>query len=322
MATSWQAQLLNFGARNFVKPVISRVTFTPRLMKFSQLGFDALTMVLPVPGNAEIVPVHADDVPCEWVMCADGLHQDRVFIYLHGGAYFFGSPRSHRTLTWRISQAGRMKVLAVDYRQPPDHEYPAPIWDVVRVYRWLLRRGYEPQNIFIGGDSAGGNLTLVTMLKLRELGLPLPAGAVLISPWADLSATGESLHDNADHDPYIPVNVLKFVAGVYAGEHSPRDPSLSPIYGDFTGFPPILVQVGGNEVLLSDAERVAETARRAGVPVWLTVYPDMMHVFQALAYFIPEGKAAIREIGRFIHKHIGREADHPVDVIPLHGRRK
>ena len=322
MATSWQAQVLGMAARNFVKPVISRVKFTPRLMKFSQLGFDALTMVLPVPRNAEIVPVHADDVPCEWVMCADGLHQDRVFIYLHGGGYFFGSPRSHRTITWRISQAGKMKVLAVDYRQPPDHEYPAPIWDVVRVYRWLLARGYEPQNIFIGGDSAGGNLTLVSMLKFRELGLPLPAGAVLISPWADLTTTGESLHDNADHDPYIPVKVLKFLARVYAGQHSPADPLLSPIYGDYSGFPPLLVQVGGKEVLLSDAQRVAAAAQKAGIPVTLSVYPDMMHVFQALAYVIPEGKEAIREIGRFIHKHLGREADHPVDVIPLHGRKK
>ncbi|MFP5440441.1 MAG: alpha/beta hydrolase [Gammaproteobacteria bacterium] len=322
MATSWQAQALGFAARTFVKPVVARVKFTPRLMKFSQLGFDALTMVLPVPRNAEIVPVHADDVPCEWVLCADGIHQDRVFIYLHGGGYFFGSARSHRGLTWRISQAGRMKVLAVDYRQPPDHQYPTPIWDVVRVYRWLLARGYEPQNIFIGGDSAGGNLSLVSMLKFRELGLPLPAGAVLISPWADLSATGESLHDNADHDPYIPVNVLKFLARVYAGDHSPRDPFLSPIYADYTGFPPILVQVGSREVLLSDAERVAEAARRAGVPVKLTVYENMMHVFQAMAYFIPEGKEAVREIGRFIHKHVGREADHPVDVIPLRGKKK
>ncbi|MFZ5757182.1 MAG: alpha/beta hydrolase [Pseudomonadota bacterium] len=322
MTTSWQAQALNLAARTFVKPVIARVKFTPRLMKFSQLGFDALTMVLPVPRNAEIIPVHAGDVPCEWVVCADELHQDRVFIYLHGGGYFFGSPRSHRTLTWRISQAGRMKVLAVDYRQPPDHEYPAPIWDVVRVYRWLLARGYEPQNIFIGGDSAGGNLTLVSMLKFRELGLPLPAGAVLISPWADLTATGDSLRENARHEPYIPVNVLKFLARVYAGEHSPHDPFLSPIYGDYSGFPPLLIQVGGNEVLLSDAERVEAAAKKARIPVKLTVYPGMMHVFQALAYFIPEGKEAVREIGRFIHKHVGRSADHPVDVIPLHGKKK
>ncbi len=317
MSTSWQAQALGFAARTFVKPVVSRVRLTPQLMKLSQLGFDAITTILPVPRNARVISVNADDVPCEWVMCADGIREERVFIYLHGGGYFFGSARSHRGLTWRISQAGNMKVLAVDYRQPPDHQYPTPIWDVVRVYRWLLARGYDPKNIIIGGDSAGGNLSLVSMLKFRELGLPLPAGAVLISPWADLSATGESLHDNADHDPYIPVNLLKFVSRLYVGEYSPRDPFLSPIYADFTGFPPILVQVGSVEVLLSDAERVVDAARRANVPVQLTVYRDMMHVFQALAYFIPEGKDAIREIGRFVHQQLGREAGNTADVIPL-----
>lgn len=322
MAISWQAQALNFGMRTFIKPVVARVPFTPRIMKFSQLAFDTLTMVLPVPRNAEVVQVHADDVPCEWVICADELHQDRVFIYLHGGGYFFGSARSHRGLTWRISQAGKMKVLAVDYRQPPDYQYPAPLWDTVRVYRWLLKRGYEPQNIFIGGDSAGGNLTLAALQKFRELGLPMPAGAVCISPWADLSSTGDSLHENARHEPMIPVSVLKFLARVYAGENSPRDPMLSPVYADYTGFPPLLVQVGSTEVLLSDAQRVAEGARRARVPVQLSVYEEMMHVFQAAAYFIPEGKDAVREIGRFVHKHVGRYADHPVDVIPLRGRKK
>lgn len=322
MAISWQAQGINFALRNFVKPVVARVKFTPRLMKFSQLGFDALTMVLPVPSNAEIVPVHADDVPCEWVLCGAEVHQNRVFIYLHGGGYFFGSPRSHRALTWRISQAGRMKVLAVDYRQPPDHEYPAPIWDVVRVYRWLLARGYEPHNIFIGGDSAGGNLTLVSLLKFRELGLPMPAGAVCISPWADLTATGESLHENAHHDPMIPVNVLKFLAKVYGGDTPRSDPMLSPVYADYRGLPPILTQVGSTEVLLSDAVRVVEAAKRAGVVAHLTVYPEMVHVFQAAAYFIPEGKEAVREIGRFVNKHVGRYADRPVDVIPLHTRQK
>ena len=321
MSVSWQAKTINLALRSVVKPVIARVKFTPRIMKFSQLGFDTLTLALPVPFNADIVPVHAEDVPCEWVLCGEEMHQNRVFVYLHGGGYFFGSPRSHRALTWRISQAGRMKVLAVDYRQPPDHEYPAPLWDVVRVYRWLLARGYEPHNIFIGGDSAGGNLTLVSLLKFRELGLPMPAAAVCISPWADLTATGDSLHENARHDPLIPVNVLKFLSRVYGGQTPRSDPMLSPVYADFSGLPPLLVQAGSTEVLLSDAVRVAEAARRAGVPVQLTVYPEMMHVFQALAYFIPEGKEAVREIGRFVHKHVGRHADRPVDVIPLRPRR-
>lgn len=321
MSVSWQAQTINFALRNVVKPVVSQIRLTPRFMKFSQLAFDTLTLVLPVPRSADIVPVHADDVPCEWVVCGAETQQNRVFIYLHGGGYFFGSPRSHRALTWRISQAGRMKVLAVDYRQPPDHEYPAPVWDVVRVYRWLLKRGYDPRNIIIGGDSAGGNLTLVSLLKFRELGLPMPAGAVCISPWADLSATGDSLHENARRDPLIPVNLLRFLSSVYGGDAPRSDPMISPVYADYAGFPPMLVQVGSTEVLLSDAQRVAEAARRAGIPVELTVYEEMVHVFQAIAYFVPEGKAAVREIGRFIEKHIGTRADQPIDVIPLRPRR-
>lgn len=318
---SWQAKGINRVFRHLAKPVIARIRLTPRLMKLSQLAFDTATLVLPVPRNAQIQPVHAGGVPCEWVVCADQLHQNRVFIYLHGGGYFFGSPRSHRTLTWRISQAGKMKVLAVDYRQPPDWEYPAPIIDVVGVYRWLLDKGYEPHNIFIGGDSAGGNLTLVSLLKFRELGLPMPAGAVCISPWADLTSSGESLVTNEQHEPLIPVNMLRFLAHIYAGAYSPKDPYLSPVFADFTGFPPLLVQVGSTEILLSDAQRVAEAARRAKVPVQLSVYTEMMHVFQAAAYYIPEGKEAVREIGRFIHKHVGRYADRPVDVIPLRGVR-
>lgn len=318
---SWQAKSINLIFRNIVKPIVARVKLTPRLMKFSQLVFDTATLVLPVPKEAEIFEVHAGEVPCEWVICGDKLHQNRVFIYLHGGGYFFGSPRSHRTLTWRISQAGHMKVLAVDYRQPPDWEYPAPIFDVVRVYRWLLEKGYEPHNLFIGGDSAGGNLTLVSLLKFRELGLPMPAGAVCISPWADLTASGESLHHNEKNEPMIPVNMLRFLSRIYAGEHAAENPLLSPVFGDFSGFPPLLVQVGSTEILLSDAQRVAEAARRANVPVQLSIYPEMMHVFQAAAYYIPEGKEAVREIGRFIHKHVGRYADRPVDVIPLRNRQ-
>ena len=317
---SWQAKGINLIFRNLVKPTVARIKLTPRFMKFSQLAFDTATLVLPVPREAEIYQVHAGEVPCEWVICTDKLKQERVFIYLHGGGYFFGSPRSHRTLTWRISQAGHMKVLAVNYRQPPDWKYPAPIFDVVRVYRWLLSKGYEPHNIFIGGDSAGGNLTLVSLLKFRELGLPMPAGAVCISPWADLTASGESLQYNAQEEPMIPVKLLRFLSRIYAGHYPPDDPYLSPIFGDYSGFPPMLVQVGSSEILRSDAERVAEAAHKAGVPATLTIYPKMMHVFQAAAYYIPEGKEAVREIGRFIHQHAGRAVEPPVEAIPLQGQ--
>lgn len=304
MGISWQGQTANFLMKTFVKPVVGSVKVTPRLMKFSQLAFDAVTLALPVPRNCEVTPVHAGGVPCEWVVCHDDPHPERVFIYLHGGGYFFGSPRSHRAITWRISQAGGMKVLAVDYRQPPDWEYPAPIRDAVGVYQWLLARGYDPRHIVIGGDSAGGNLTLATMVQLRKLGLPLPSCAVLISPWTDLTTSGASIEENADADPMIPVRLLRYLSRFYAGGNDPADPLISPIHADYRDFPPLLVQCGSTEVLRSDAERVAWAAHRAGVPVTLSIYPEQMHVFHALAYYVPEGKEAFREIGRFMRRHM------------------
>ena len=195
-AISWQGRAVTTLMRNFVKPVVARVPFTPRVMKFSQLGFDAVTLALPVHQHVHIAPADTCGVPGEWPITGRQVVAGRVFLYFHGGGYFFGSPRSHRSLTWRLGRACRAKVLALDHRQPPDWHYPAPLEDAVSAYRALLERGYKPENIILGGDSAGGNLTLVTMLRLKELGLPLPAAAVLISPWADLTCSDETVTSN------------------------------------------------------------------------------------------------------------------------------
>lgn len=303
-AISWQGRAVTTLMRNFVKPVVARVPFTPRVMKFSQLGFDTVTLALPVHQDVHIAPADTGGVPGEWLITGRQVVAGRVFLYFHGGGYFFGSPRSHRSLTWRLSRACRAKVLALDYRQPPDWHYPAPLEDAVSAYRALLERGYKPENIILGGDSAGGNLTLVTMLRLKELGLPLPAAAVLISPWADLTCSGETVTSNEASEPMIPVNALRFISASYSHRASPSSPLISPVFADLSGLPPMMIQVGSTEVLLSDSRRVAEQAKACGVSCRLQVWENMMHVFQALAGWLPEASLAVREIGAFVEQAI------------------
>lgn len=305
-AISWQGRLVSGGMRRFIKPVIARVPFTRRVMKFSQLGFDTVTLALPVHPDVHIAPADAGGVPGEWLIAGRQVVAGRVFLYFHGGGYFFGSPRSHRAVTWRLSRTSRAKVLALDYRQPPDWHYPAPLEDALRAYRALLDRGYKPENIILGGDSAGGNLTLVTLLRIRELGLPMPAAGVLISPWGDLTCSGESIHANEKLEPMIPVNALRFISSSYSGRENPADPLISPVFADLSGLPPLLIQVGSTEVLRSDAERLAVKAREAGVPCRLQVWENMMHVFQALAGWVPEASLAVREIGAFVEDAVAR----------------
>lgn len=312
-AFSWQGRAVATALRRFVKPVVARVPFTPRVMKFSQLGFDTVTLALPVHQDVHIAPADVGGVPGEWLITGRQVISGRVVLYLHGGGYFFGSPRSHRSVTWRLSRACRAKVLALDYRQPPDWHYPAPLDDSVAAYRALLARGYQPENIIIAGDSAGGNLSLVTMLRLKELGVPLPAAAVLISPWGDLTCSGDSVRDNEALEPMIPVNALRFISASYSRGSDPGSGMLSPVFADLSGLPPLLIQVGSTEVLFSDAERVAASAREAGVTVTLQVWENMIHVFQALAGWVPESSLAVKEIGAFVEQSV-RDAGGEVQI--------
>jgi epsilon-lactone hydrolase len=303
-AFSWQGRLVDRTLRSVVKPTISRVRITRRVMRYTQLGFDAVTLALPVHGDVHIAPADVGGVPGEWIMTGREVIAGRVVLYLHGGAYFFGSPRSHRAVTWRMSRACRAKVLALNYRQPPDWHFPAPLDDTISAYRTLLAQGYRPENIIFAGDSAGGNLALVAMLRLREMGLPLPSSAVLISPWADLSCSGDTFTTNAGADPLLPVNAIRFAAKSYSAGEDPHHPLISPVYADLTGLPPLLIQVGSTEVLLSDSERIAANAQRDGVSCRLQVWQNMMHVFHVMAAWLPEAQLAVAEIGAFAEQSI------------------
>jgi len=194
----------------------------------------------------------------------------------------------------------RARVLCIDYRLAPEHPFPAALDDAVAAYHWLLAQGAEPRHVAFIGDSAGGGLTLAALLRLRDEGTALPAAAVVVSPWTDLALTGESLRLNADIDPLIPIGLAPRVVDLCLAGAEPHHPYASPLYGDPTGLPPTLIQVGGDDVLRDDATRMADKMRAAGCHVEIEVWPRMWHVWHMLARVMPEAKAALARIARFM----------------------
>ncbi len=207
-----------------------------------------------------------------------------------------------RRMAAHICQAAASRALAVDYRLAPEHPFPAALEDCLTVYHWLLKNGTSPENIVIAGASAGGNLTLAMLLSLRDAGDPLPAAAVCISPVTDLAGTGESFL--AKQDPALTAEFVLTMNRHYAGNQDLRSPLLSPHYGNLRGLPPLLIQVGEDEILLSDATRLADNARAAGVDVSLVIWPKMWHVWHLFAPSLPEAQLAINAIGTFIRERI------------------
>jgi len=237
-----------------------------------------------IPADVEVSDVRVADVPCRWTRVPDA-REDKVLVYLHGGGYVMGSLDTHQELMGRLARHCRAKVLGVEYRLAPEHPFPAGLDDAVAVYEATLASGVTAGDIMIGGDSAGGGLALATLLAARDKGMPMPAGAILFSPWTDLMATGESVATRADADPMItggPATLLEMAVHYHGEVASGDDPLVSPQYADLTGLPPLLIQVGDAEVLLSDSTRLADNAKAAGVSASLEVWDEAPHVFQAL----------------------------------------
>jgi acetyl esterase/lipase len=252
-----------------------------------------------VPADVICEKVLAGGVNAEWI-AAPGASADRVILYLHGGGYVVGSINTHRAMISRIARASNARALAIDYRLAPEHPFPAAVDDTIAAYKWLLAQGYKPGKIVIAGDSAGGGLTIAALLAIRDAGLPMPAGAVPISPWTDLEGTGESVRTRAARDVMVTQENLAHSAKQYYGTHDPKDPLVSPVYANFRGLPPMLIHVGDAEILLDDATRVAKSAKSAGVDVELEVWDDMPHVWHVFAKILPEGQQAIDKIGKFV----------------------
>ncbi|MDJ0941806.1 MAG: alpha/beta hydrolase [Woeseiaceae bacterium] len=268
-----------------------RVDVAPSRRRLALLG-----RFIPAASGVRVEATEVAGLESEWLSPADA-PDNKVLLYLHGGAYVLGGCDSHRHLVSYLARAGNIRALLPEYRLAPEHPFPAAIDDAVEVYRALLADGFDAADILVAGDSAGGGLTVATMLKLRELGEPLPAAAFLLSPWLDLSASGESMQTRNEHDPWFEATDIPIVARYYCGEDEVTNPLVSPVYADMSGMPPVYIQVGNDEILLSDATRLADNIRAAGGEVDIEVWQEMWHVFQAFLLVMPESREAVAKMG-------------------------
>ena len=264
-------------------------------------GIEAMAGVAVMPEDVSCEKVSAGGVPAEWVRAAD-IDPGRVILYLHGGGYVIGSINTHRDLAQRLSRATAARVLLIDYRLGPEHPHPAAVQDSTAAYRWLLAQGVEPRRMIVAGDSAGGGLTVATLVAIRDAGVKLPAAGVCISPWVDLEGLGESMTSKADVDPMVQREGLQRFASFYLAGQDPRTHLAAPLYANLSGLPPLLIHVGTAETLLDDSIRLAERARKAGVETKLEVWDDMIHVWHAFASILPEAQSAIDKIGTFVRE--------------------
>lgn len=249
--------------------------------------------------GVSVTEANINGLQAEWLApgaAADG----KLLLYLHGGAYIMGGCRTHRQFVSHIAKFAGVRALLPEYRLAPEHPFPAAIEDATGIYLSLLAQGYAAEDIIIAGDSAGGGLTMATLLSLRHTGDPLPAGACLISPWLDLSGSGESMTTHAQKDPWFRPKDLPVVTGYYCDESQLTNPLVSPVYANLAGMPPLYIQVGADEILLSDATRIADKVIAAGGVVDLEIWPDMWHVFQMFLHFMPESRQAVRKLGTHI----------------------
>jgi acetyl esterase/lipase len=298
-----QAQAANEMLRRYKETAHAPDAPVPSVAE-QRAGTAAFAETTAVPDGVVFRDDDAGGVPVLWLEPA-GAAGDRVILYLHGGGYVLCSVHTHGRLTGHVARATGCRAMSVEYRLAPEHPHPAAVTDAVAAYRWLLAEGIAPEHVAVAGDSAGGGLVVATLVKIRDDGLAQPAAAVAMSPWVDLEGTGESIVANADRDLMVVrssqvVMVEQFLAG-----QDPRDPLASPLHADLGGLAPLYVQVGGCEILLSDATSLAARVAAAGGEVRLDVFPEMQHVFQLWAGNMPEADDAIGRIGAWLRPRLG-----------------
>lgn len=267
---------------------------------------ESISKLTLLPPGTTVEEVSIGNMKADWVR-ASGIDPNvkKAILYIHGGGFLAGSRKTHRELVARISKASGLPALVPEYRLAPEHVFPAALDDCVAAYRWLLKRGYAPGDIAIAGDSAGGCLTVMTLLRLRDTGTPLPAAAVMLSPLTDaVNFDGESQKTKAGIDPWFDPKDMGRHLGLFSDSFRIKSPLLSPVRQNLAGLPPMLIQVGTDEILLSDSTRLAERAKKAGVDVTLQVYEGLWHVFQTFAVIVPEGRDAIEKIGEFLKNNV------------------
>ena len=297
--TSIQGQLLKlyFRGRLLITPFPKTLDLTKE-----RAEMDGMAKLFKPLAELKCVPTDINGIPAEWItppLVNDG----RSVLYLHGGYFISGSIESHRHLAGNIAQAAQAKALIIAYRLAPEHRFPASVEDVVTAYEWMLNQGSEPKQIYLAGDSAGGVLVLSCLLALKERSLPLPAGGVCLSPALDMTFSGDSWVKNVKKDLIVNPYTAEKLQSIYLGDVDPRNPLASPLFGNLQSLPPLLIQVGSDEILLSDSISFTDRARQAGVDITVEVWPGMQHVWQYAASLLPEGRKAIERIGEFIQQH-------------------
>lgn len=282
---------------------VDETTSMPELREETEKG---ASFFGKLPADFTLDPVQIDNLYAEWIL-PPNTGKDKVILYFHGGGYAIGSCLAHRAIVSKFVKASGTGALVFDYRLAPEHPFPAAVDDSVAAYRYLLEQNIKPENILFIGDSAGGGLCLAALLALKEKSIPLPAGAVAMSPWTDLKNTGDSWLTNAEKDTLTWKESQVIFARYYAGDSDPGNPLMSPLYGDLHGLPPIQIYVGGDELMLSDSTRFAEKAKEAGVDVTLTIGEGLFHCYPACAPLFPEAKQALEEISAFVKERLRSE---------------
>jgi acetyl esterase/lipase len=291
---SFRARVIRFVSKQLFKRVSpdSNVKAVRRLFEKTQARKRVAKGVVVREATIE-------GVACEWLV-PEGCDDAPILYYLHGGAYLMGSPSTHRQMLSYIARESGVRALLPDYALAPENPYPAGLQDCLAVYRGLLAAGANARHILIGGDSAGGGMAMATLLSLREAGDTMPIAAVLMSPWLDFTASGESMETRKKVEPWFRPEDMMEIARMYSPEGDLADPLLSPVFADAAELPATLIQVGDHEILLSDSTRLSDNISAAGGKVTLQVWPEMWHVFQFFIRMMPESKRAIDDIAKFI----------------------
>lgn len=287
----------NQGLMNLIRKVHGLVE-KPDIDRHRQ-SQDRIGALLGTEKGVEYVPENVGEMSCEWVRVKRPRRKDRVILYCHGGGYSTGSAVYARTITSRLAEGTSMDVFCFNYRLAPEHPWPAALEDGLKAWDRLMFLGYGAKNVIVAGDSAGGNLALCLTLKLKEEGRILPGGLVLLSPWTDLTASGKSYQSREAVDPILNREYLERMTDNYAAGQDLKDPYISPLFGDPAGFPPVYIQVGDNEMLLSDSTSLYKKLRKAGVSAGIDVYKGMWHVFQMSPF--KTAWEAMEKIAEFIY---------------------
>jgi monoterpene epsilon-lactone hydrolase len=268
--------------------------------------YDGIGAQAEMPAGLMVARANLAGVPLEYL--TPTLRERRVILHVHGGGFSTGSCESHRALAGRIGMACRARVVLPEYRLAPEHPFPAGLDDLLAVYRALLSNGTQPEQIIIVGDSAGGGLAVSLVLRAREAGLPMPRALVLLSPWLDLTCSGESMQTRAEVDPLVTHELLEQYSDAYLAGADPTHPLLSPLEAELVDLPPMLIQVGDQEILLSDAERMFERAQAAGVEVEFEAYANLWHLWHLFATMLPDAVEAIDRIGAYVDSRFATPA--------------